>query len=101
MSIDEVKVSKKIAAHGTRVMHLVGVIVESLDDPEILTEVFAKMGRDHKARDIPLKAFEDTGPIVIRVLKEALGSSVMNDQTTNAWLKLYSVLLANLKHTLD
>jgi len=60
--LDQLKENKRLKAHAFTVMTAINGLVDNLDDPEVLTELLLKTGRNHakrgtKAGDFQVKRF--------------------------------------------
>ena len=57
-SLEELKVSKRFAAHGTTVLKTIDSYIENLDDIEVVLAMLETLGINHKNRGIPTKYFD-------------------------------------------
>jgi hypothetical protein len=57
LTIPELRDSKKLSAHATNVMYSLTGVVDNLEDPECLTELLIKLGRNHRRHSITQKEF--------------------------------------------
>ena len=101
LSPDELKTSTNLKAHATRVMYLLGAMVDNLDDLDVVVEMATKMGRDHKPRAITHQMLSSLGELLICTFTEELGADVMNDTTSKAWTTVYNLIIDTAKSDLE
>ena len=77
------------------------MLVDYLDDTETLVEMLIKMAKNHYRRKITIKMFENLELSLVGLLKEKLGSELMNDFAINAWKKTYGVILQVVQKGFD
>ncbi|KAG1649984.1 Globin [Nymphon striatum] len=86
--LPELKQSGKFRGHATTVMYSVSSCVGSLEDPELIETLVDKIGQNHFTRGVTTEMFTNLMTVLVGFLQEALGSEVMDDETTGAWKKL-------------
>jgi hemoglobin-like flavoprotein len=95
------KGNKKLLAHATNVMYAITMLVDNIEDTEVLVEMLKKLGRNHYRRKITVQHFEDLKLTLIGLLKDKLGSDLMNDKAIAAWDKTYGVIVSVIKIGLE
>ena len=78
--------NKKLEAHATNVMYSLATLVDNLEDVECLIELCSKIGENHLRRKVEQQAFLDVKTVLMKLLKEKLGSS-LTPQGEEAWNK--------------
>ncbi|CAG2114399.1 unnamed protein product [Medioppia subpectinata] len=95
--LSELGSSKRLLAHTTGVMYALTSLVDNLDDTEVVVEMLAKTGDNHRRRRLDVRAFDELGVVFIDLLRTALGANVLDGQLLNAWSKTYSLIVAHIK----
>jgi hemoglobin-like flavoprotein len=99
--ISELKGNKNLLAHATNVMYTITMLVENIEHTEVLVEMLKKLGRDHYRRTITVKHFENLKLILMALLKDKVGTDLMNDKAVAAWDKTYAVIVSVVKIGLE
>ncbi|ESO95780.1 hypothetical protein LOTGIDRAFT_231954 [Lottia gigantea] len=90
-SIEELQGMSDMRAHATAVMYAMDSLVDNLTDPHCMLGLIKKISRNHKARNIGKKDFEELRALFGGYLDKQLG-----DQATSgikaAWDKFLTVL---------
>ncbi|GIY25003.1 GLOBIN domain-containing protein [Caerostris extrusa] len=89
--IAELGSNKKLLGHALSVMYALNSIVDNLNDVESLIQVLQKTGESHQPRKISGYHFQNLAVVVINLLKEALGPSLMDATAEEAWRKTLEV----------
>ena len=99
--IDQLRGNKKVLAHANNVLYQISMLVDYLDDTETLVEMLIKMAKNHHRRKITIEMFGNLEHALVGLLKEKLGSELMNDKAVNAWKKTYGVILQVVQKGFD
>lgn len=99
--LSEIHGNKKIQAHANNVLYALSSLVDNLDDTECLVEMLKKLGGNHSRRGIEYSMFVNLGTTIVGLLKDKLGSGLMDDFAINAWTKAYGVIISVIKQGLD
>ena len=99
--IDQLRGNKKVLAHANNVLYQISMLVDYLDDTETLVEMLIKMAKNHHRRKITIKMFENLELSLVGLLKEKLGSELMNEFAIDAWKKTYGVILQVVQKGFD
>ncbi|CAL1265506.1 unnamed protein product [Larinioides sclopetarius] len=81
----------KLLGHALSVMYAINSIVDNLNDTESLVQILEKIGVSHIPRKISGKHFQNLAVVLVNFLKEALGPSLMDSTTEEAWRKSLEV----------
>nr|CBN88274.1 hemoglobin [Carcinus maenas] len=92
-SIEELKNSKRLAAHGTTVVMAITAMVDNLEDVSVLVELLKNTGANHRDRGVPKGDFELLAPVLVRFLKDNLGSA-WSPVAEEAWTQAMKVINA-------
>ncbi|XP_076041209.1 globin-like [Oratosquilla oratoria] len=83
-TIEELRVNKRLVAHGSTVLMAVTSLVDNLDDVSVLVELLKTTGKNHKDRGVQKNDFELLAPVMIKFLKDSLGPH-WSQQAEEAW----------------
>ncbi|XP_054159276.1 globin-like [Oppia nitens] len=97
----ELRGNKRVLAHATNVLYAISMLVDNIDDTEVLVEMLKKLATNHQMRHISYNMFENLKITLVGLLKDKLGSTLMNDEAINAWDKTYNVILSVVKPVLE
>ncbi|KAJ9590154.1 hypothetical protein L9F63_016739 [Diploptera punctata] len=86
VALSQLEKSKKLEAHATNVMSSIATLVDNLGDVECLVELARKIGENHGRRKLKQQAFIDVKILLMRILKQNLGSK-LTPLGEEAWSK--------------
>ncbi|KAK7070956.1 oxygen carrier activity protein [Halocaridina rubra] len=90
-SEDELKNSRRLAAHGSTVMLAINNLVENLDDLDTLVDLLKTTGDNHFRRGVPKGDFELLAPILVDFLRINLGNA-WSPVADEAWTQALKVI---------
>ncbi|KAL3280244.1 hypothetical protein HHI36_017739 [Cryptolaemus montrouzieri] len=82
--LNELKTNKRFIVHCNSVMYALMSWSDNLENPEILIELFLKLGQNHKRHNLPDQSFRDLRDTVLACLKPLL-SKETHDAHTKLW----------------
>ena len=82
-------------------MYAITMLVDNIDDTEVLVEMLQKLSKNHARRKITVEHFERLQTTLVGLLKDKLGTTLMNDEAVNAWAKTYGVIVSVVKPGLE
>ena len=81
---------------GKKLMKMLNIAVESLDDLESLVPTLKKMGADHAGYGVKARDYNSVGAALLWTLEKGLGDA-FTDEVKNAWGAVYEVLASVMK----
>jgi hemoglobin-like flavoprotein len=81
---------------GRKLMHIIGVAVHGLNNPEALIPAVQDLGRRHVQYGVQEKDYETVGKALISTLEQGLGPD-FTPQVREAWLATYALLSGVMK----
>uniref|UniRef100_A0A0P4W708 Globin domain-containing protein n=1 Tax=Scylla olivacea TaxID=85551 RepID=A0A0P4W708_SCYOL len=94
---EELKSNKRLAAHGTTVFMAITSLVDNLEDISVLVELLKSTADNHRQRGVPKEDFELLSPILVKFLRDTLGSAwspVAEEGWTQAMKVINSVIFS-------
>lgn len=73
LTVEQLKKSKRLRAHGSNVLYAFTSMVDNLDDVECLKELLLKIGRNHIKRKLTSKHFDNVAIAVVEFLELKIG----------------------------
>ncbi|CAL8148411.1 unnamed protein product [Orchesella dallaii] len=98
--LDKLPENKRLQAHAFTVLNAINGLVDNLDDPDVLTELLLKTGRNHARRKLRRGDFENLKTSLLEFLGKALKSH-WSPEAENAWTKLLSVMVDKISEGLE
>ncbi|XP_064606339.1 globin-1-like [Liolophura sinensis] len=95
-SLEQVKSSVRIRAHGTSVFSELGKFVDSMDDMDVLKDLLKRSGMFHTGKGIGIEYFQKVGDLLVSFLKERLGGKFTGDME-GAWRAVWPIIVEGLK----
>lgn len=83
-------------AQGRKLMHMLGLAVHGLKNPDTLIPAVQELGRRHVAYGVEEKHYEAVGNALMLTLKQGLGAE-FTPQVKEAWLATYELLSGVMK----
>lgn len=80
-----------IDEQGNKLISMIGMIVNSLNDLENIVLTVADLGRKHKGYNVPNSSYATVGEALISTLAEGLEAD-FTEETKSAWIKVYTLL---------
>ncbi|XP_042887295.1 globin-like [Penaeus japonicus] len=90
---EELKTNKRLAAHASTVMLAITGLVDNLDDVTCLVEMLNSTALNHKRRGIPKEDFVLLAPVLVKFLRDNLGSA-WTPVAEEAWTQALKVINA-------
>lgn len=87
----ELRNSKRLVAHGTTVLMAISSLVDNLDDVSVLVELLKNIAANHKERGIPYHDFQLLAPVLVKFLRDNLGSA-WSPVAEEAWPQALKVI---------
>jgi hemoglobin-like flavoprotein len=81
---------------GRKLMHIIGVAVHGLKNPETLLPAVQALGRRHGEYGVEAKDYETVGKALLLTLKQGLGAD-FTPQVREAWSATYELLSTVMK----
>lgn len=100
ITIEEVRIHKKLRAHALSVVYALKSFIDNLDDVETLAELIKKNARNHMERTVTEKEIKWLVPVVIEVLGDIMGEK-MTKLHQSSWTKLFGVITSLWKEEQD
>ncbi|XP_063397985.1 globin-like [Mytilus trossulus] len=100
LTLEEVKVHKKLRAHALSVIYALKSFIDNLDDVETLVELVKKNASNHVERKVTEKQIMWLKPVFIDILEEIMGDE-MKDVHRTAWNKLFNAIKSLWKQEQD
>lgn len=100
LTLEEVKVHKKLRAHALSVVYALKSFIDNLDDVETLVELVKKNASNHVERKVTEKQIMWLKPVFIEILEEIMGDE-MKDIHKTAWNKLFNAIKSLWKQEQD
>jgi hemoglobin-like flavoprotein len=97
----ELKGNKDLLDQATTVVNAMTKLVDIIDDANGFNEMVKKLGRDHYKRQVTVEHFQNFKGILMSLLKDKLGSGLMNDNAIAAWDKTYAIIVSGIKTGLE
>ncbi|XP_069977867.1 globin [Penaeus vannamei] len=97
---EELKTNKRLAAHASTVMLAITGLVDNLDDVTCLVEMLNATALNHKRRGVPKKDFELLAPVLVKFLRDSLGSA-WTPIAEEAWTQALKVINTVIFGTYD
>ncbi|XP_068204423.1 globin isoform X2 [Palaemon carinicauda] len=97
---DELRANRRLAAHGSTVLHAISMLVDNLDDVGTLVDLLKTTGENHSKRGIPKEDFELLAPVLVAFLRNSLGSA-WSPLAEEAWTKALTVINAVIHSAYD
>lgn len=91
ISMEEIKVHKKLRAHALSVVYALKSFIDNLDDVETLAELVKKIARSHVERTVTEKEITWLVPVFIEVLEDIMADQIM-EVHKNSWTKLFEII---------
>ncbi|CAG2185801.1 unnamed protein product [Mytilus edulis] len=91
LTIEEMRSSKKLEAHGLSFMYALKSFLDNLDDPDTLEGLVRKNAINHATRGVGPKEIMLLLPLFLELLDEIMEDNITELQK-KAWAKLYCVL---------
>ncbi|XP_078576707.1 neuroglobin-1-like [Branchiostoma floridae x Branchiostoma japonicum] len=88
---NQLQSTPRFRAHVTRVMASIGTVVNSLDDQEVLLDLFKDIGKKHYPARVPTEYFDVIAGAILCMLQRCLGTGY-TAEVDSAWTKLYGSL---------
>ena len=82
---------RDMAEQGKRLMAMIAVAVQGLDDLESLAPVVQDLGRRHRRYGVAAQHYDTVGEALLDALAKGLGEA-FTDDTRRAWTTVYGVL---------
>lgn len=80
---------------GKKLMTMIGVAVNGLNNLEAIVPAVQDLGRRHKGYNVPASSYETVGVALIDTLSVGLGDE-FTDDVKAAWVKVYGVLSSTM-----
>ncbi len=87
--------STDIAIQSRKLMDMLAVIVQSLDESERLRAIFQGMGERHRGYGVTEDQYDDVGAALLKTLHAALGEA-FTEELEAAWANVYADLAENM-----
>ncbi|XP_063423431.1 globin-like [Mytilus trossulus] len=100
LTLEEVKVHKKLRVHALSVVYGLKSFIDNLDDVETLVELVKKNASNHVERKVTETQIMWLKPIFIDILEEIMGDE-MTDVHRTAWNKLFNAIQSLWKQEQD
>lgn len=97
LPLNELRINKKLIAHGTFVMYTLGMLVDHLEDSITLEVMLRRLARNHYRRRVNLTAFELLRETFILHLVDRLGLEIVGQREIIAWRKAFALVLGALE----
>jgi hemoglobin-like flavoprotein len=81
---------------GRKLMHIIGVAVHGLNDPEALIPAVQDLGKRHVDYGVQEKDYETVGKALLSTLEQGLGAD-FTPQVREAWSATYALLSGVMK----
>jgi hemoglobin-like flavoprotein len=81
---------------GQKLMHMIGLAVHGLQDPDTLIPAVQALGRRHVAYGVEEKHYETVGKALMLTLEQGLGAD-FTPQVKDAWSATYELLSGAMK----
>lgn len=95
-TVDQIKASGKIRAHGESIFEAVGQVVEYIMDAEFVQKLLQQLGASHAKFNLSDHFFDVVGKALIETLREGL-KDLLTKETETAWLKTYDFVANQMK----
>jgi hemoglobin-like flavoprotein len=86
-------------AQREKLAQTLGVVVDTLDDPERFLTAVSALGKRHRRYGVEQHHFDSVGEALLGALRAALGSSYTQD-VHDAWASAYALLAVVMKRAL-
>ena len=93
----ELRIPKKLLAHGTFVMYTLGMLLDHLEEAATLEVMLKRLARNHYRRRINLTAFALLREAFLAQLLDRLGPDVVGPREVTAWRKAWALILTALE----
>lgn len=84
----------------TKLMEVLAIAVSSLENLEKLTPTLEKLGKLHLDKNVKEEHYDLVGQCLINTLKIALSESIMTEEVSSSWGKVYNILASVMKGNL-
>lgn len=84
----------------TKLMEVLAIAVSSLENLEKLTPTLEKLGKLHLDKNVKEEHYDLVGQCLINTLKIALSESIMTEEVSTSWGKVYNILASVMKGNL-
>jgi hemoglobin-like flavoprotein len=85
-----------MAAQGHKLMQMIGVAVDKLDNPAVLMPALHGLGRRHAGYGVQDQHYDSVGTALLKTLRQGLGAAWTPD-VEEAWTEVYGVLASTMK----
>ncbi len=85
-----------MVAQGARLMHMIGVAVARLDEPDLLMPALRQLGARHGGYGVRDAHYDTVGGALLKTLEQGLGAA-WTPEVESAWIDVYGVMAATMK----
>ncbi|XP_054712905.1 globin D, coelomic-like isoform X1 [Uloborus diversus] len=96
LSVEELRHSKELRAHGLRVMGFVQKVVARLDEPEKSEQLLKELGRNHVMYGAKVDYVDLIGPQFVFAVKPSM-EKYWSEEIEDAWIQLFRYMAYQMK----